>query len=426
MKPGSKPQKRVASKKSATGQSASQKAFKLKKTPVTQPASKAPPPKKTGTPSSAPKSPRPSTKKRDPGAASITLLVRDPRWLFCYWDVDWSTTPANRQPVLRLLGPEGSHAIPIDRDTNNWHLEAPRPGATWQVDIGWFTPRGNWRRLALSNTVQTPSDAVSTDDWAEFATIPFHLGFQRLTELLESAMQEGIGLSQALARSAPGPEGETAPLPGPLPRWTPSQREALEALIGPELFQQIAAGSAHLDQAQQKKGDSVPHPGVAPSASGGSFPSGLPSSFHISSPGFQLRGGVSSWGPGVTSLSSGVGGSFNVSSGSWARAAGAGPERESFFHVNAEVIFYGGTHPRARVLIDDHEIPLQPDGTFRYHFVFPDDRHEIPIVAISPDGVEQRAAVLRLDRSTARHGQVDATAQPAHLTAPMGGKRQKD
>ena len=90
-------------------------------------------------------------------------------------------------------------------------------------------------------------------------------------------------------------------------------------------------------------------------------------------------------------------------------------------HVNAEVIFYGGTDPRATVTVDGQPIKLNPDGSFRYHFVFPNGEFEIPIVATSPDGVETRCAVLRFERETAKAGGVDDTSQPP-LGAPMGAR----
>lgn len=94
-------------------------------------------------------------------------------------------------------------------------------------------------------------------------------------------------------------------------------------------------------------------------------------------------------------------------------------QREFFMHVNAEVIFYGGTDPHAKVTVDGKPITLNPDGTFRYHFIFPDGTYEIPIVATSPDGVETRSAMLRFERGTQKQGQVDDTAQPP-LDAPLG------
>ena len=130
-----------------------------------------------------------------------------------------------------------------------------------------------------------------------------------------------------------------------------------------------------------------------------------------------LEFGLSSWSELVSesSLFSGIG-------ASWSGQPFGQAEREFFMHVNAEVIFYGGTHPQAKVTIAGRPVQLQPDGTFRYHFKFPDNDFEIPIVAVSPDGIETRSAVLSLRRDTARYGDVGATAQPEYLDAPMGGK----
>jgi len=128
-----------------------------------------------------------------------------------------------------------------------------------------------------------------------------------------------------------------------------------------------------------------------------------------------LEFGLSSWGQlaSETSLFSGIG-------ASWSGQPFSQPERKFFMHVNAEVIFYGGTDPQAKVTIAGRPVQLQPDGTFRYHFKFPDNEFEIPIVAVSPDGVETRSATLLLQRDTARYGDVGATAQPEHLGVPMG------
>jgi hypothetical protein len=127
-----------------------------------------------------------------------------------------------------------------------------------------------------------------------------------------------------------------------------------------------------------------------------------------------LEFGPSSWSElySESSLSSGFG-------ASWGESFGI-TQREFFMHVNAEVIFYGGTHPDARVTVGGQPIQLQPDGTFRYHFIFPDKDFEIPIVALSPDGKETRSAVLFFRRGTSRQGDVGHTTQPPYLSEPMG------
>jgi hypothetical protein len=118
----------------------------------------------------------------------------------------------------------------------------------------------------------------------------------------------------------------------------------------------------------------------------------------------------SSWSE-AASTSWGGGGSENLSS--------FGSARNFYMHVNAEVIFYGGTDPRATVTVDGKPIRLAADGSFRYHFILPDAEYEIPIVATSPDGVETRRAFLRFERATTKVGGVDDTAQPP-LGEPMG------
>jgi len=94
--------------------------------------------------------------------------------------------------------------------------------------------------------------------------------------------------------------------------------------------------------------------------------------------------------------------------------------REFFMHVNAELIIYGGTDPRAHVRIDGKDIRLAPDGTFYYHFVFPDGAFHIPISATSPDKVETRSALLSFLRLTEKSGDVKDTGQPEHLGEPIG------
>jgi hypothetical protein len=120
--------------------------------------------------------------------------------------------------------------------------------------------------------------------------------------------------------------------------------------------------------------------------------------------------------PGPTSLFSGIGASWSAQPFSVKR------ERGFYMHVNAEIIFYGGTHPDATVWVDGQEIKLAPDGTFRYHFTLPDGDFAIPIVAQSPDQVERRSATLSFVRGTQRAGEVGSTAQPSNLS-PLIGKK---
>lgn len=97
-----------------------------------------------------------------------------------------------------------------------------------------------------------------------------------------------------------------------------------------------------------------------------------------------------------------------------------GRGRGFFLHVNAELILYGGTDPKAQVTVLGRPISLQPDGTFRYHFLLPDGSYRIPIEAISPDKVETRGATLSFLRQSRYQGEVDATPQPPLPAEPLG------
>jgi hypothetical protein len=215
-------------------------------------------------------------------------------------------------------------------------------------------------------------------------------------DTVKAAMGEGESLVSAISRLQ-GEGRRLAFAAGKAPAWTEEQRQVLIALLGTELVDRVGLGSAEIDKLLRKELLE------------------------------KLGGEKSLWGPGASSLFSGFFGPevtslFSGVGASWSAQPFSKP-REFFMHVNAEVIFYGGTHPDAKVTIDGKKIKLNPDGTFRYHFKFPDGNYEIPVIAISPDKVETRSATLKFERATARKGDVGHTAQPKHLKKPAGKKK---
>lgn len=58
--------------------------------------------------------------------------------------------------------------------------------------------------------------------------------------------------------------------------------------------------------------------------------------------------------------------------------------------VATELILYGATEPDARVTIQGKEIKLRGDGTFSARFALPDGTIDIPVTALSGDGIEER------------------------------------
>jgi uncharacterized protein len=332
---------------------------------------------------------------------TLFLVARDPRWLFSYWDFNWAKYPATafrggvKQFFLKVTTAAGADAalVEINPEARNWYVAVNSPETAYFAEIGLFDRTGKWQRVVQSGVAVTPSDSLADDGSADFATVPAHLTFERLLEMVKAKMLEGESLIEALARIAG--EGRLEFRAGKAPNWTDDQKRLLAALLGDTLIDRLGLGSEEIDQLLRKQLQQKLH---SESASG-------------------LSGAIlETLGPTTSSLFSGIGASWSAQPFSVKR------ERGFFMHVNAEIIFYGGTHPDATVWVDGKEIQLAPDGTFRYHFRLPDGDFAIPIVAQSPDKVEKRSATLSFVRGTSRAGDVGATTQPSELK-PLIGKK---
>ena len=332
---------------------------------------------------------------------TLFLAARDPRWLFSYWDFDWWRHAAAemrggvRQFFLRVTTAAGAEEalVEIQPAARNWYVPVAHPATAYVAEIGFFAKTGAWHPVVRSGAATTPPDGVAADAPADFATVPAGLTYEQLRELVREKMEDGESLIAALARIAG--EGRLEFHAGRAPAWTAEQKRLLAALLGEALTDRVGLGSAEIDQLLRKKLSEKLHSETA---------SGLSGRY------------AESLAPGPTSLFSGIGASWSAQPFSVKR------ERGFYMHVNAEIIFYGGTHPDATVWIDGKEIRLSPDGTFRYHFTLPDGDFAIPVIARSQDRVEERSATLSFVRGTGRTGEVGATAQPAELS-PLIGKK---
>jgi uncharacterized protein len=124
------------------------------------------------------------------GKDRIVVMVRDPYWLHCYWELtrhaiqraeaalgqEWHTS----KPILRLLDVSSqdttSTAESIIRDIdihggcNNWYIDVSNPPRSFRVDIGYLARSGRFYVLARSNVVTTPRAGVSDvldENWAD-------------------------------------------------------------------------------------------------------------------------------------------------------------------------------------------------------------------------------------------------------------------
>jgi uncharacterized protein len=321
------------------------------------------------------------------GTKKLYLVARDPHILFAYWDLssdqykEAARAAHDGKVFLEVYVPgEGRvQQIHIWDSHKNWYLQVNRPDTTFFAQLGFYRPDGAFEVIARSAEVRTPRDTLSPNTDAKFVTIPFHISFRELYDMIASQTQPGEELAETLARLQRG--DYELPFQARVPRdLTPTESDELLEYLGDEEVRRRMVGSFEITEILKKRFETM-----------------------ISSGQWATSAGA--W---VTSLSSPFGASF-------------GKERGFHMHLNAELIIYGGTTPDAKVRIDGHDISLSKDGTFSYHFVFPDGQFHIPIDATSADGVETRSALLSFLRMTELDGDVRKTGQPV-MDEPLGRK----
>jgi len=103
------------------------------------------------------------------GVNRVRLLVRDPEWIFAYWDVN----PSALKDLARSLGERGlalsrltlrvqdpvsggSSDILLPPGARWWYIRTDSARRSYRAELGVTLPSGEFRQLAESNTVVTP------------------------------------------------------------------------------------------------------------------------------------------------------------------------------------------------------------------------------------------------------------------------------
>lgn len=301
------------------------------------------------------------------GESRIVLLPRDPQWAYTYWDIPNDHKQALRQQggtqlVLRLCDVTGvdleqgnAHSMQqfdCDELARDWYLPIPVSDRDYVMEIGYVTPDERWLMLARSQPVRVPP--VYPSDWTDeqFIAVDWDetlAGQTKFTLVPPDAMNMG---------AAPQDNVTTFSL---------KQMQAMRQ--AGSLF-----GSMH----------QVPQHALSSFV----FPSGAAFDTMMSTP-LPLTNfsGIGMSGIGM----SGIG---FFSSMPPIRA------RKFWLIADAELIVYGATEPDATVTIGGQPIPLNPDGTFRFHMPFKDGVIDYPIVAVAADGEQTRSIHMTFNRNT--------------------------
>lgn len=256
------------------------------------------------------------------GEDRIVLMVKDPWWLYAYWEIQPATERAARSQllphevadlssVLRVYDvtdadfpaqpAHGFFDIPLSGLATNWYIEVSKPNRSFVVEIGLLTRQGRFLLLARSNRVTTP-------------------------------------------------------------RFGPSDVFDEEWMVSDEDYWKLFGMTAGIGM------------GASPTALK-KFMEQLPSSALFSPGAFS---------PGM----------FSPVKQQRARAF--------WLRVDAELIVYGATDPKAAVTIQGQPVALRDDGTFSVRMALPDGTQTIPVEATSPDHVETRTITPIVTRRTER------------------------
>jgi hypothetical protein len=169
------------------------------------------------------------------GLDRLVAMVRDPAWIYCYWELHGSILPTLRARrgqafidscawVLRLHKIDDQMAIDIEiaHGAGNWYLYTGRPG-NYQLEMGLLAPDGEWVSLLASGAIRTPTASVSPvvdERWrmrpAEQEAILPQLEALGSTDLGSSRLQSSFGRisSRMLGSSGSQPWGSSGRVSG--------------------------------------------------------------------------------------------------------------------------------------------------------------------------------------------------------------------
>ncbi len=274
---------------------------------------------------------------RDHHDGRMVLLVRDPNWLYCYWDLTdaqarklWRGANAVLR-VIELRGADGHREVQrfsVPPGARSWYIKLETAGKTHRCELGLTGDGDDFDLLVYSNLSSSPPDRLARVLQSRYiqhkSAVPSGTGsdtkqgHDKTPTLTTPSTHEEELMLHSLA-DGPGLDSEAA-------RKALAQR--LEAGLASEILQsQVhAEGSAHMQSETDNDG-------------------------------YWL----------------------------WA---------------DADVIIYGAPVPGSQVTLRGLPIPLDESGRFSARFALPDGELDMPVVGTSPKRTFQKRVRIRVERQT--------------------------
>ncbi|MBV8142098.1 MAG: DUF4912 domain-containing protein, partial [Verrucomicrobia bacterium] len=163
------------------------------------------------------------------GYGNMFLIARDPHWLFTYWDFDYAKFPTPRKLFIQVYQNDKLESVvEINEIARNWYIPVQTAASDYRVIFGYRDAQDAWTSVGKAGPAQTPPESISANWETQFATVPFHLSFNFLLDVVAAARSEGQPLTETLARlqrTALGSQSETS-------SWGGEQIKVLETLLG--------------------------------------------------------------------------------------------------------------------------------------------------------------------------------------------------
>jgi len=191
----------------------------------------------------------------------IVLLVRDPYWLYAYWEIEntvredlnrefgtWEQLPlvlrvfdlSNASSGMDSRGGYCSNSssgqsasffdVPVNPATASWYIFVGEPSHCFFVELGVISSSGRYRMIARSNRITTPADSVSDIIDDEWMVVDEH--FQRLYHLagLPGGASEALleGYQKRLERAGFAGSGAISSISSPMLHRKQLQEQAAE------------------------------------------------------------------------------------------------------------------------------------------------------------------------------------------------------
>ena len=126
------------------------------------------------------------------GPPSLFAIARDSRCIFVGWNIDWlsvfeKSMPVDRQVHLRVYRADGleEKTVTVEPMAETHYVSTSEAYGSYHVEIGYYQPADVWHSVAMSNEIVMPTHGITETADLDLVTIPFHLSFQQLAELLE-------------------------------------------------------------------------------------------------------------------------------------------------------------------------------------------------------------------------------------------------